>query len=147
MTSPENNAGLLRRSGAMLYDSLLLFALLMLAALPVVLITGADSTFLKSPFYSFYLYFIGFMFFGWFWTHGGQTLGMKSWKLQLVRDDGLPLGWDQALYRYLTATVSLCLFGLGFFWILIDKQRLAWHDLLSGSRIIFDPEPGKMPPK
>lgn len=133
------NASFQRRLGAMIYDSLLLFALLMAAALPVVLISGANSDFVKSPFYTFYLYGISFIFFGGFWTHGGQTLGMRSWKIRLQREDNQPLRWNDALRRYLLATLSLIPFALGFIWILLSRENLAWHDRLSKTRIVFDP--------
>ena len=137
------NASFQRRLAAMFYDSLLLFALLMVCALPVVLIAGENSSFFKSPLYTLYLYSISFVFYGWFWTSGGQTLGMRSWKIRVVRNDGQSLGWDSALMRFLLATISLTLFGLGFLWILFDRDNLAWHDQLSKTRIIFDPEYGK----
>ena len=127
----------------MIYDGLLLFALLMAAALPVVLIAGENSEFVKSPAYQFYLYMVSFLFFGWFWTNGGQTLGMRSWKLQVVRDDGFSLGWDSALIRFLGATVSLCLFGIGFLWILFNSERRAWHDRFSKTRILHNPNSEK----
>jgi uncharacterized RDD family membrane protein YckC len=146
MNDPYPTASLLRRLGAMLYDGLLLFALLMVAAAPVVIIAGgAESALIRSPLYFLYLYSIGFGFYGWFWTSGGQTLGMRSWKLQVIRDDDLPLGWQEAFFRYLLATVSLLLFGLGFIWILFDKQRLAWHDIQSKTRIVVNPDIGKKP--
>ena len=144
MNSSCPTAGLPRRLAAMFYDSLLLFALLMLAATPVVMLAGgADSALIRSPLYFLYLYGISFGFFGWFWTRGGQTLGMRSWKLQLVREDNRPPGWQEAFFRYLLATVSLLLFGLGFIWILFDKQKLAWHDIQSKTRIIVNPDIGR----
>jgi uncharacterized RDD family membrane protein YckC len=143
MNQTSTNATFQRRLAAMFYDSLLLFALLMISALPVVLIAGENSSFFKSPLYTLYLYSICFVFYGWFWTSGGQTLGMRSWKIRVVRDDGQPLGWDSALMRFLLATISLTLFGLGFLWIIFDRDNLAWHDQLSKTRIIFDPEYGK----
>jgi len=136
------NASFQRRLGAMVYDGILLFALLMIAALPIVMVAGADSSFFRSPLYTLYLYSICFIFFGWFWTRGGQTLGMRSWKIRVVRVDGQPLGLDSALMRYLLATISLTLFGLGFIWILFDRENLAWHDQLSKTRIVFDPAYG-----
>lgn len=143
MTDTPSNATFLRRLGAMTYDALLLFALLMVAALPVVLIAGPDSNFVKSPLYSLYLYGVTFVFFGWFWTRGGQTLGMRSWKIRVLRNDNRPLGWDSALMRFLLATVSLTLLGIGFLWILFDKDNLAWHDQLSKTHVIHDPKFGK----
>ena len=145
MTKPTTNASFLRRLGAMTYDAFLLFALLMIAAIPVVMIAGANSTFFKSPLYTLYLFTICFVFYGWFWTHGGQTLGMRSWKIRVVRDDNLPLGWDSALLRFLMATISLMLFGLGFIWILFDRDNLAWHDQISRTHIVYDPKYGKKP--
>ena len=145
MNQAITNATFQRRLAAMFYDSLLLFALLMVSALPVVLIAGENSSFFKSPLYTLYLYSISFVFYGWFWTSGGQTLGMRSWKIRVVRNDGQSLGWDSALMRFLLATISLTLFGLGFLWILFDRDNLAWHDQLSKTRIIFDPEYGKKP--
>ncbi len=142
MTDTASNittATFLRRFGAMMYDSLLLTALLMVMALPVVVTVGGNSEFVKSPAYTLYLYAVSFLFFGWFWTHGGQTLGMRSWKLQVVCDDGFALGWDSALIRFLGATLSLCLFGIGFLWILFNSERLAWHDRLSKTHILYNP--------
>ena len=129
--------------GAMVYDAFLLFALMMIAAIPVVAIAGANSDFFRSPLYTLYLYTISMIFFGWFWTHGGQTLGMRSWKIRVIRDDNRPLGWDSVVIRYLMATISLILFGLGFLWILFDRDNLAWHDLISRTHVIHDPDYGK----
>jgi len=144
MNQTFTNASFQRRLAAMIYDSLLLFALFFVAATPVVLIAGgADSPLIKGPFFKLYIYAVGFFFFAWFWTHGGQTLGMRSWKIRVVRDDNHVLGWDSALIRYMLATISLLLFGLGFIWILFDHDKLAWHDTLSKTHIIFDPDYGK----
>lgn len=137
-----------RRLGAMMYDSLLLFALWMIASVPVVMLAGgADSPFIRGAGYQLFLYLVSFVFLGWFWVHGGQTLGMRSWKLQVIRDDGHALGWDNALLRFLTATISLFLFFFGFLWILFNRENLAWHDIVSRTRVIHNPGLGKNPPK
>jgi uncharacterized RDD family membrane protein YckC len=79
---------------------------------------------------------VSFFFYGWFWTHGGQTLGMKVWNLYLVKPDGKFIDWNTALKRYLAAIVSWAFVGLGFTWILLDNKKRAWHDILSGTQII-----------
>jgi uncharacterized RDD family membrane protein YckC len=79
---------------------------------------------------------VSFFFYGWFWTHGGQTLGMKVWNLYLVNHDGKFIDWNTALKRYLASLVSWAFVGLGFTWILLDKRKRAWHDILSGTQII-----------
>jgi len=73
---------------------------------------------------------VSFFFYGWFWTHGGQTLGMRAWNLYLIKPDGKFINWEIAAW-----TVG----GLGFTWILLNKKNLAWHDILSNTQIIYSP--------
>lgn len=144
MTDTKKNASFQRRLGAMVYDAFLLFALLFIASTPVVIIAGgADSPWIKGAGFKLYLYLVCFLFYGWFWTHGGQTLGMRSWKIRVLRDDNRPLGWDSALIRFLMATISLSLLGIGFLWILFSRENMAWHDQISRTHVLFDPEYGK----
>ncbi|MFT5572459.1 MAG: putative RDD family membrane protein YckC [Cryomorphaceae bacterium] len=85
---------------------------------------------------------ISFLFYGWFWTHGGQTLGMRAWNLYLIKPDGKFIDWKIASKRYSAALLSWAALGLGFTWILLDKRKLAWHDILSNTRIVYvPPEP------
>ncbi len=140
-TSPP---GLLRRLAAMLYDSLLVVALLMLATVPYVVLTGGGATsHLGRVLFQTYLLAVMFGFFGWFWLHGGQTLGMRAWRLRVVGRDGAPLRPRQALARFGWALPSLLFFGLGLLWVLVDRERLAWHDRLSGTRLVLLPKTRK----
>ena len=84
------------------------------------------------------------IFFGAFWTRRGQTLGMVAWRLKVERDDGTSLRWSDALLRLAGASVSLLAFGLGYFWIWIDRDRLAWHDRWSHTRVIVLPKRSAM---
>ena len=70
------------------------------------------------------------------WRRGGQTLGMRPWRLRVVAADGGTPSWRALCVRYAIATVSLLLGGLGFWWAWVDKGRLAWHDRASGTRVI-----------
>ncbi len=67
------------------------------------------------------------------WRRGGQTLGMRPWRLRLHGADGNAPGWGALWRRYLVGTVSLLLGGLGFWWALFDLERLTWHDRASGT--------------
>jgi uncharacterized RDD family membrane protein YckC len=140
MTSTEN-AGLGRRVLAMLYDTVLLAGIVFLAATLVVVATGGHASADAVSRLAFQLYLLGviFLFFGWFWTHGGQTLGMRAWRLRAVTANGLPLNWTRAALRFFSAFVSLAAFGIGFLWMLADRDRLMWHDRLSRTRIVLLP--------
>ncbi|WP_045764962.1 RDD family protein [Xanthomonas albilineans] len=69
------------------------------------------------------------------WRRGGQTLGMRPWRLRLQTTDGSTPCWGALWRRYLVGTLSLLLGGLGFWWALVDRERLAWHDRASGTRL------------
>jgi uncharacterized RDD family membrane protein YckC len=129
-------AGLLYRLAALLYDTLLLLAVLFIATALLLPLTHGEAMAPGNPFYSSYLLFVSFFFFGWFWMHGGQTLGMRAWRLQLRRIDGGPLTWWHVLLRFLSAIPSWALLGVGFWWMLVDKRRLALHDRISETCIV-----------
>jgi uncharacterized RDD family membrane protein YckC len=69
------------------------------------------------------------------WSRGGQTIGMRAWRLRVVSSDGSPLRWPRALMRLAVAIVSLGVLGLGFFWCLIDRDQRAWHDIAARSKL------------
>ena len=70
------------------------------------------------------------------WQRGGQTLGMRPWRLRVVPRDGGALTRTAAWRRYTVATLSLLAGGAGFWWAWIDRDRLTWHDRASGSRVV-----------
>lgn len=136
-------AGLLRRLGAILYDSLLLFALWALVTVPFVAIRGGESVDASSGVlqivYRITLLLVAYGFFVGFWTTKGRTLGMQSWGLQLQGPDGRVPGPALATIRFLASLLSWAPLGLGFVWQLWDRDRLAWHDRLSHTRLMHYP--------
>lgn len=70
------------------------------------------------------------------WMRGGQTVGMKPWRLRIVGADGRPIPFRRALLRFAVALVSLAALGLGFLWCLIDRERRAWHDIAAGTLLV-----------
>jgi uncharacterized RDD family membrane protein YckC len=74
------------------------------------------------------------------WRRGGQTLGMRPWRLRLLAADGGTPGWGALWLRYLVGTLSLLLGGLGFWWALFDRERLTWHDRASATRLVRLPK-------
>jgi uncharacterized RDD family membrane protein YckC len=132
-----------RRLMAMLYDSLLLVALWFLSAIPLLYLPPEARQLPGMRLaIQFYFALVAFGFFGGFWVHGGQTLGMRAWRLQLVTERGRGIGWARALVRFLAAILSWLCLGLGFLWILADRQGLAWHDRLSKTRLVLLPRRG-----
>ena len=130
----SNSPSLWRRLAAVFYDFLLLLGILFFAT-ALILPFNAGQAVTKNLFYSIYLLLISFIFYGWFWTHGGQTLGLRAWKLQVLTIDKQPISWKQALLRFVSAILSWSVLGVGFFWLLLNKERYCWHDLLSKTTV------------
>lgn len=121
----------------MTYDALLLLAILMLLSYPYVWLTGGGKqSFIVHAIYQIYLLAICFFYYGGFWVHGGQTLGLRTWHLKLMRNDGGAITWVDALKRFASALLSLLCLGLGYLWVLFSRDKLAWHDRLSETRLI-----------
>jgi uncharacterized RDD family membrane protein YckC len=79
------------------------------------------------------------VYFPWFWSRGGQTPGMKLFRLRVVRDaDGGPVGVGAAIIRLIGYWIDSIVFGIpiGFIWILVDKRRRGWHDIIAGTCVV-----------
>ena len=74
------------------------------------------------------------------WRRGGQTLGMRPWRLRVMTVDGGKPDWSRLWLRYAVATVSVLLGGLGFWWAWFDREKLTWHDRISSTRLIRLPK-------
>jgi uncharacterized RDD family membrane protein YckC len=134
--SPAPAAGLGRRALALIYETLLLAAVLIAGALPPLLLMQQADASLLRPTLQFFLVALCGVYYIWQWLHGGQTLPMKTWRLKLIARSGGPLTLRQGLYRYFFALAGLALFGAGFLWALIDRDKQFLHDRLAGTKII-----------
>jgi uncharacterized RDD family membrane protein YckC len=113
-------------------DRLAAFALdvfLVLLAYQILDIFRRDSAF----FVLLLAYHIGF------WSWKGTTVGGIICQLRVVRMDGAPLRFADALVRGLASIFSLAVFGLGGLWILKDPERQSWHDRIAGTYVVKVP--------
>lgn len=134
------NAGLIKRYGAGLYELLSLVAIWLLCTFIFEMLAHHLPVELKRPLLQLTLWSVTGLYFIVCWLRTGQTLATQAWKIKLVDADGQLLRPQQALYRYVLASLSLMLFGLGFLWALIDRERLFLHDRLLNTRLILQTE-------
>lgn len=129
---------------AMLYDLLPLAALWMATSAVMLLLRGGERVVPGSAAAMIELLLllaVSFAYLGLSWRRGGQTLGMRAWRLYLVNTDGSrPVSWRALMLRYLVAMVSLAAVGLGFVWSLFEPNRRTWHDLASGTVMVRKPK-------
>lgn len=138
-------APLWRRFAAMGYDLLPLLGLWIVAAAvwQFALYRGEDPGRLAHALHSqwaqaaldLWLLVVAGAYFVASWTRVGATIGMRAWKLRLVREDGKRIDARTAVVRYLLALVSLAALGCGFWYALSNAQRRTWHDRVCGTRM------------
>ncbi len=124
----------------MLYDTFLVFAILMVAGGLVFALQGGQAPPTNLSWYSAYLVAVLALFFIGFWCRGGQTLGMRAWRIKLISADGGAINLTQALKRLLGVLLSIAPGGLGYWWQLFDRDNQSWHDRLSGTRVVLIPK-------
>jgi uncharacterized RDD family membrane protein YckC len=147
-----------RRLASMLYEAMLVFAVLFAAALIFsTLMEQRHAPYLRSALQGGLFFVLG-IYFVWLWTHSGQTLAMKTWRIRLTDHSGKPVNFWRAIARYLLAWLWF-LPGLALAWLLgaktsmliliplaniviwalaiyLDPQRQFLHDRLAGTRLV-----------
>ncbi|MBX3628447.1 MAG: RDD family protein [Nitrosomonas sp.] len=131
-----SSSGFWRRFICLLYEALILLAVIFIASFLFHLILRDTSAAYFQPLYRSYLLIVMGYYFVWFWTHGGQTLAMQTWKIRVVTNDGQKLSSRIAIIRYLLAVTGILCFGIGFLWALIDREHQYLHDRLAGTRLV-----------
>ncbi len=137
LSEPGHSVTLPRRLAAIFYDALLVFSLQFAVTLFLVLpFNQGHAVSSGHPLYQLLLLLIAYVYFGWQWTHGGQTLGMRAWRVRVVGVEAETLTWRQASLRFLLALVSSACLFLGFLWALYSENQQTWHDRLSNTYLI-----------
>lgn len=133
----DEPATLLRRLGAVIYDTVLAgFSIVIVAGILSASFTAITGIKLPDVIMIVIYCLMAYGFFTWFWMHGGQTLGMRAWKVRVVSEGGLPLNRQQATSRFMWSIVSWAALGIGFLVSLVNADKLAWHDRFSGTRLV-----------
>jgi uncharacterized RDD family membrane protein YckC len=142
----------------MVYESMLLFGVLFISGwLFSTLLQQRHALYLRSALQDWLFIVLG-VYFVWFWTHRGQTLAMKTWRIRLETRDGKEVTTRRAIGRYLLAW-GWILPGLAIAWavgaqnwmlvliptanvllwaltIYLDPQRQFLHDRIARTRVV-----------
>jgi uncharacterized RDD family membrane protein YckC len=134
-------ASLWLRLAAMLYDAFPLIGLWMATA-ALALLVAHGSVDVAHPTMTWRiglraaLFVVTAAYFVVSWARGGQTIGMRAWRLRVVEANGNALTWPRALLRFVVACVSLGVVAFGFVWCLFDARKRGWHDLAARSVVV-----------
>lgn len=148
-----------RRFAAFIYEGVLLFGVVMTTGLFYAGIVQQRNAMVGRSGLMAALFIVIGLYFIWFWSHGGQTVAMKAWRIRLVDVEGRPVTPYRALARYLLswlwflpacialyvghAPTAAVIFGVLVtgvvvygFTSLLNPSRQFLHDALCGTRII-----------
>ncbi|MFL2840432.1 MAG: RDD family protein [Pseudohongiellaceae bacterium] len=143
----SENASLWRRLAAIAYDSIVILAIWIIVGFIVLSAFGIDQVqvvkndrVIIAPYYQITLLssilLSTYLFFAWFWTHSGQTLGMQAWKLRVQNPDASAISYKQSLIRCIITPISLLLLGAGYFYMFFNANKQTLPDLLSRSNVV-----------
>jgi len=77
------------------------------------------------------------LYYSLFVSFAGQTPGKALLGLRIVPISGQKISFNRAMFRYLLYYLSALPLGLGFIWILIDDRRMAWHDKIARTYVLY----------
>jgi uncharacterized RDD family membrane protein YckC len=128
----------------LLYDAVLLAALLVVFTSGAVLLNHRVAVERETAGVWVYLYRVGLIgvIAGYYllnWTRSGQTLGMRAWHLRAVTPSGGPVALKAAALRAVFGALAWAPAALGVLWLYVDPNHLALHDRLSKTRIVHLP--------
>ncbi len=125
-----NQSKLWKHVAALIYDIFPILGIFLTTSLILLLIRQGQEIGSHSLWFQLLLFFEVWFYFVYSWIRGGQTLGMRAWKLGIV--DHHTMGWSAATLRFLTGLLSTALLGLGLWAKLWRKDQQTWMDLACG---------------
>ncbi|MDO9281386.1 MAG: RDD family protein [Methylotenera sp.] len=132
LTAPS----LLKLGACFIYEALTVIAISFACAGLFLWLVGDAAHGVKRFLLQLFLWSLLGAYFVRCWVKGGQTLAMQAWNMKVVNQENKTLTLNQALIRYMLATLSLLLCGAGFLWAIFDREHLFLHDRLLRNRII-----------
>jgi uncharacterized RDD family membrane protein YckC len=160
--APAPAPGLRRRLAAFVYEGVLLFGVLMIAGLIYGLATQQRHALVGQHGLQLFLFLVLGLYFTYFWSHGGQTVAMKTWHVRLLSRDGKPVRAARAWLRYVLswlwflpaltcvyltglrsgASISTALLAGVLLYALLSRfnpRRQFLHDLISRTELVYWP--------
>lgn len=129
---------LFKLGACLMYELLTIVAIIFVSTGLFLIIAGDASHGVKRLFLQLFLWLVVGAYFIRCWIKTGQTLAMQAWKLRLIDEQSQLLTMQQAIVRYLLASLSMAFFGMGFLWAIVDKKKQFLHDRLLKYKVVAD---------
>lgn len=133
---PAGTPGIGRRLLSLVYELLLLIAVILLAAGLATALTTITGSGHARTLTQLCVAVMTLAYFVWQWHSRGQTLPMKTWRMRLETTGGLRVPVARALLRSMLCIPCYGLLGVTVLWALIDRDGQFLHDRLAGTRLV-----------
>lgn len=121
---------------AFIYDIFPIVGLFLVTSMIILLFRNGVEVEMHSPWLRALLIFEVAFYYIYSWKVGGQTLGMRAWKIKIfpINDHQIQISWEQATFRFFIGILSTCLIGFGLFWKYFSANNKSWMDIVSHSK-------------
>lgn len=131
------NTPVWKHFAAFVYDIFPLLGVFIATSLIVMLLRGGEIVEPGNIWFSLLLLFELVFYYVYSWKKGGQTLGMRAWKIKIIpqNENQKNLSWKQSLLRFIVGCVSTLCLGLGILWKILSDSKTSWMDMISHSEV------------
>lgn len=131
-------AGLGNRVFAFMIDFWIMICLIATTVMALGPLFRFNSEFFKTVFpVIIFLYLFGFHFFQ-EWLTGGKTIGKSITRIRVVRNNGQPVGFWEALGRNLLRVVDVYFIGIGLIVMMLSRREKRFGDYLAGTLVTYE---------
>lgn len=81
-------------------------------------------------------FLIGLGYSVWMLGTYGQTVGMKIFKIKILKENGAKVSYKDALLRYFASILSVIALFIGYLWMIWDEKKQTWHDKLAKTVVV-----------
>ncbi len=135
-----SKTNVLKHIAAFVYDIFPVLGILIVTSGTTLILRSGNEVQAHTWWFQVFIFCEIALYYIYFWKVGGQTIGMKAWKIHIKpNDENQPqLSWKQASMRFVFGVFSTALLGLGLFWKFFSKEDKSWMDLVSASHTYYD---------
>ncbi len=125
---------LLKQLAALIYDIFPILGMFLVTSLLFIFLRAGKEVAPQTLWFQIILFLEVFFYFSYSWKKGGQTIGMKAWKIGISNHSTLT--WPNVTLRFLTGLLSTIMLGAGLWYSLFNPKKLSWMDLACGQPVV-----------
>lgn len=135
-----SKTNVLKHIAAFVYDVFPVIGILIVTSGITLILRTGDEVQAHTWWFQVFIFCEIALYYIYFWKVGGQTIGMKAWKIHIKpnNENQHQLSWKQASMRFIVGLFSTAFLGAGLYWKFFSKDGRSWMDLASNSHSSYE---------